>query len=443
MVSYCRTGTSTLFFIIMLSLILIPSIDNAQITSSYGTQTDVNLSSITPTLIWNYTIGKSVWSSPAVAKGIIYIGSLDTVFTDHQQIYTGDFYALNATDGKKIWSDPIAESFSSPAVADDIVYVGSYDHNVYALNATNGAELWSYKTNNAVETSPVIVNRIVYVSSNDGYLYALNASNGEKLWDSPLGTDLQYGTPTTLSGCSPAVANGVVYIAPSYYHINTIGVLSPGTIVGNVYALNTTSGEKIWSHSTGNFDSSPTVADSKVYIGIGSDVVALKSSNGTQTWSFRTGGSVGSSPTVLEDIVYAGSSDGNVYALNASNGVKMWSYSTSANVISSPAIAEDVTYVSSNDRNFYALNATSGTSLWKYSISNTSSPAIANNIVYIGSQDGNLYALNTSRPHSASTPASSLGNLFIIIGAGAIVAIIVSVIFLIGKKRLKPSLFSC
>ena len=306
MVSYCRTVTSILFFTIILSLILIPSIGNAQITSSYGTQTDVNLSSITPTLIWNYSVGKSIWSSPAVAKGIIYIGSFDTVFTGHQQIYTGDFYALNATDGKKIWSAPIAESFSSPAVSDDIVYFGSYDHNVYALNATNGAELWSYKTKNAVETSPVVVNRIVYVSSNDGYFYALNASNGEKLWDYPLGTDLQYGNPTTLSGCSPAVVNGVVYIAPSYYHIDTVGVLSPGTIVGNVYALDATNGAKIWNYSTGNFDSSPTVADSKVYVGIGSDVVALKSSDGTQIWSFSTGGSVSSSPTVLGGMVYVG-----------------------------------------------------------------------------------------------------------------------------------------
>ena len=388
----------------MLSLILIPSIDNAQITSSYGTQTDVNLSSITPTLVWNYTVGKSVWSSPAVANGIIYLGSLDTVFTGHQQIYTGDFYALNATDGKKIWSDPIAESFSSPAIADDIVYVGSYDHNVYALNATNGAEIWSYKTNNAVETSPAVFNRIVYLSSNDGYLYALNASNGEKLWDYPLGTDLQYGTPTTLSGCSPAVLNGVVYIAPSYYHIDTIGVLSPGTIVGNVYALDATNGAKIWNYSIGNFDSSPTVADSKVYVGIGSDVVALKSSDGTQIWSFSTGGSVGSSPTVLGGIVYVGSSDDNVYALNSSNGVKIWSYSTNASFISSPAIAEGVAYVSSNDRNFYALNATSGTPLWGYSINNTSSPVIANNIVYVGSRDGNVYAL--SAPQASPLPSS-------------------------------------
>ena len=35
---------------------------------------------------------------------------------------------------------------SSPAVANGVVYVGSDDGNVYALNAATGAELWSYTT---------------------------------------------------------------------------------------------------------------------------------------------------------------------------------------------------------------------------------------------------------------------------------------------------------
>jgi outer membrane protein assembly factor BamB len=33
---------------------------------------------------------------------------------------------------------------SSPAVANGVVYVGSVDHNVYALNASTGALLWSF-----------------------------------------------------------------------------------------------------------------------------------------------------------------------------------------------------------------------------------------------------------------------------------------------------------
>ena len=35
---------------------------------------------------------------------------------------------------------------SSPAVANGVVYIGSGDGNVYALNASTGAKLWSYAT---------------------------------------------------------------------------------------------------------------------------------------------------------------------------------------------------------------------------------------------------------------------------------------------------------
>jgi outer membrane protein assembly factor BamB len=50
----------------------------------------------------------------------------------------------------------IGESFlSSPAVANGVVYVGSDDGNLYAINAKTGAMLWGYKTRgNDVSSSP-------------------------------------------------------------------------------------------------------------------------------------------------------------------------------------------------------------------------------------------------------------------------------------------------
>jgi outer membrane protein assembly factor BamB len=37
---------------------------------------------------------------------------------------------------------------SSPAVANGVVYIGSYDYYIYALNAATGAKLWSFDTGN-------------------------------------------------------------------------------------------------------------------------------------------------------------------------------------------------------------------------------------------------------------------------------------------------------
>ena len=51
--------------------------------------------------------------------------------------------------------------YSSPAVASGVVYIGSNGGNVYALNASTGAKLWSYTTGNAVESSPAVASGMV------------------------------------------------------------------------------------------------------------------------------------------------------------------------------------------------------------------------------------------------------------------------------------------
>ena len=51
---------------------------------------------LTPTLIWKYTAGNSIASSPAVSNGVVYIGSDDK-----------NLYALNATSGDKLWNNTL------------------------------------------------------------------------------------------------------------------------------------------------------------------------------------------------------------------------------------------------------------------------------------------------------------------------------------------------
>ena len=128
-------------------------------------------------LKWSYTTGAQVFSSPAVANGVVYVGSVD-----------GNVYALKASTGAKLCSYQTGDYvFSSPAVANGVVYVGSVDGNVYALKASTGAKLWSYTTGGYAYPSPAVANGVVYVGSDDGNVYALNANTGALLWSYPTG----------------------------------------------------------------------------------------------------------------------------------------------------------------------------------------------------------------------------------------------------------------
>jgi outer membrane protein assembly factor BamB len=147
----------------------------------------------------NASTGEGIWgygdeneslgfSSPVVANGIVYFGSLD-----------GNLYALNARTGTLLWTYPTGGTSLAPipTVANGLVYFGSQDNNVYALNATTGAFIWKYATGSAVGTPPAVANGVVYVASDQ--IYALNAGTGVLMWQYPK------------AGYSPVVASNKVY----------------------------------------------------------------------------------------------------------------------------------------------------------------------------------------------------------------------------------------
>ncbi|MCL5011399.1 MAG: PQQ-binding-like beta-propeller repeat protein, partial [Candidatus Marsarchaeota archaeon] len=115
--------------------------------------------------IWNYSTGSSIYSSPAVADGMVFIGSLDN-----------NTYALNERTGSKIWNYSTGNQIlSSPAVADGMVFIGSYDHNVYALNESTGGEIWNYTTSSSLEGSPAVADGMVFIGSYDHNIYTFSS----------------------------------------------------------------------------------------------------------------------------------------------------------------------------------------------------------------------------------------------------------------------------
>src|SRR5512138_3698435 len=81
--------------------------------------------------LWVFSTNGKVWSSPIVANGIVYFGSLD-----HH------VYAVDAKNGSKIWDFATGgQVFPSPAYYNNAIYIGSDDHNFYALDALNGSLL--------------------------------------------------------------------------------------------------------------------------------------------------------------------------------------------------------------------------------------------------------------------------------------------------------------
>ena len=163
-------------------------------------------------------------------------------------------------------------------------------------------------------------------------------------------------------------------------------------------------------YQTGGWvESSPAIgADGTVYVGSNDgNLYALSTADGSRMWQYQTRGSVSSSPAIGADFtVYVGSDDGNLYALSTVSpdaGSLNWQYPTGGAIRSSPAIGADGTvYVGSDDHNLYALipdGPDEDRLKWQQPTGGAirSSPAIgADGTVYVGSNDGNLYAFSPS-----------------------------------------------
>jgi outer membrane protein assembly factor BamB len=259
---------------------------NAQHTGDYSPV--AGLVSPNGQLKWSFTAGSVVISCPAIANGVVYVGSAD-----------GNLYTLNATTGTKLWNYTVDLGYSSPAVVNGVVYVGSEDGNVYAINAATGTKLWNFTTvwnnfnGNSIESSPAVANGVVYVGSLDNNVYALNATTGAKVWNYTTGSSVY---------SSPAVSNGVVYV---------------GSTNGNVYALNATTGTKLWNYTAGRLVwSSPAIANGIVYAGSDDgNLYAINATTGSELWNYTTGNPVFSSPAVSNGVVYVGSEDDHLYAI--------------------------------------------------------------------------------------------------------------------------------
>src|SRR5579884_2771840 len=112
------------------------------------------------TLEWSYE-SDEIFSSPAVANGVVYVGSGEQDGAD------GTLYAVDAVTGKLKWSYSLSADmvFSSPAVANGMVYIGSEDCTLYVLDAMSGKLKWSYSTGGSINSSPSVANGVVYVGS--------------------------------------------------------------------------------------------------------------------------------------------------------------------------------------------------------------------------------------------------------------------------------------
>lgn len=383
-----------------------------------GAITTESLPGTTLTMVQDWTPGGAIVSSPLLASGRCYFGTL-----------TGGVYCYDATLGSQVWAfaagGPI---FSSPTLVAGTLYFACEDGFLYAIRASDGTQVWKVSHGGTAHSSPLVDSGLVFVAGqgthSDG-IAAYNAATGTSTWT--------YTFPQVSWG-TPAAWNGRIYC---------------GANDGGLYCLDEATGALQWRY----MGSGPALAEAPVilagapgqvvYAGGSSDtsVRLLAADTGALQSTFPlpdNGTSVAwADPGALpfsDGFFYVGSSavDGSIayitrvqmgtstiggapliqfssYALNLGTGTAVWQNRRNTSGQPSSICGSPVTsrigagptyvFVGMADRLCCFDAATGllagGTGMATLVGNAFSSPACANGLVAIGTDAGHLYVFQT------------------------------------------------
>jgi outer membrane protein assembly factor BamB len=167
-------------------------------------------------VVWSISTGGEVKGGMAVHDGVAFFGN-----------YAGELYAVRTSDGSVKWQTGTQGSsfgrtgriYSTPAVAFGRVYVGSVDNRVYSFDEDTGELAWSQSTDYWVYSAPAVAAvpggpPTVYIGSLDKTFYAMDARTGAIRWKHDIG-GVMIG--------APSVIGDVVYVGVIGPNNGTIG----------------------------------------------------------------------------------------------------------------------------------------------------------------------------------------------------------------------------
>ena len=189
------------------------------------------------------------------------------------------------------------------------------------------------------------------------------------------------------------VFGNAVYSSP----IKDEDVIYTASWNGNVSAIDINSNYLLWEKNIGwSSSSSPLLIGNTIYVGSSDGLYALNKGTGRILWENKIG-TVSSKPAFFDGSVFCGSHDGNIYAFNSENGDLEWTYETDGEIYCSPIIDDKVLYIGSNDGYLYAIDIKDKDLKWKFETDGpvVSSPLVFDDVLYFGSWDSNLYTVET------------------------------------------------
>lgn len=255
---------------------------------------------------------------------------------------------------KKLWvRDTLSETNEgfrkinrmTPIIYKDLIIQGNSIDGVVAFREKDGQKVWSIPVANGVEPSGALFKETLFISASDGHFYSIRAQTGEVLWKIQTQTE-NLGEP--------------------YYDSNE-GVVYFQTGLSSLYSVDAESGRIIWTYARQD----------------------------TSQFSIRGN----SRPSVFQDMVYSGFSDGSLVAFNKKTGSVVWDVFLNRNkrfrdIDATPVVDGNLIYIQAFDDQLYCISATQGSVMWKVDFGGYYGVLLDQDRIYASTTKNQVVALN-------------------------------------------------
>ena len=293
---------------------------------------------------WDSRLSALLSGGPVAGLNKIFIGSEN-----------GKIYALDAETGEVSWQGNVkGEIINAPAVNSGVVVVNSASGIMKAFNAENGEELWKIEQDVPALTlrgisPPVIASGGVLVGTGKGGVNVYLLEKGQQGWE----TDI--GEPTGSTELERVID---VDSAPVVFGDKVYAVSSRG----NLAAIELKSGRILWKRQYSSYRQIAIYRNTIFLTNLRGHIYAIDRVNGIERWSnlTLTNRNV-TGPAVINDYIVVGDFEGYLHWLNQETGDIVARHEVdSSGVHSTPTVVNNVLYSQSRDGDLQAIETPKG-----------------------------------------------------------------------------------
>ena len=259
-------------------------------------------------------------------------------------------FALDAETGELVWQGDVkGEIITPPAIDEGILVVNSASGILKAFNAETGEELWKAQQDVPALTlrgisAPVIASGGVLIGTGKGDVSVYILEKGQQGWATEI------GEPTGSTELERVID---VDAAPVIFGDKIYAISSRG----NLAAIDLQSGRILWKRQFSSYRQI-SVHRNDIYITNNrGHVYAINRNNGIERWSNLNLANRGvTGPVVVDDYIVVGDFEGYLHWLNQETGeIVARHHVDGSGIHSTPTVVDNILYTQSRDGDLEAI----------------------------------------------------------------------------------------